>query len=519
MHSQHIVSSSGHTVYMRDFDKNEIGRDGPHPRPDPAYAGELTAENLQRVFAHCADFELRQVTPALAAPTTVAVCWLDGVVSGTAVSEEVLRPLTEPRRMLGLADGEALLSALLRGGIYSYSVKRRDTLSDVAADLIQGFCAVVVPGAGAVTFETRSSNTRAIGEPSMEKTVKGAKDAFVETLRINTSLVRRKLRTPSLKVEQTLVGRKSNTTAAVLYVEQVADQAVVEELLARINAIDIDGLLAAGDLEEYIVDDPNTPFPQMLHTERADKFAMLLLEGRVGVIVDGLPLGFLLPATLSAFLQVPDDSAQHYTVATALTLLRWMSLVFALVLPALLVAVAMYHQEMLPTKLLQSMVAAKQQVPFGVAMEVLAMLVAFELLQEAGLRLPSSVGQTVSIIGALIVGQSAVEARVVSPIAVIVVALSGISGYAMPSQDLSSALRLLRLALVLCSMLAGLFGLMAGLTLLIWHLTTLESFGVAYTAPVTDSDQGFASVLLRRPLRRKKFRPGELGSRDRRRQR
>lgn len=505
---------------MRDFDKNSITDDGPHPRSTPEYSGAISSENIKKIFDQCADFELRHIVPALGKPETVSVCWLDGVVSGTNVSEDVLRPLTDPKRLLGAEDGEALVRQMLHGGVYSYSVKKRDTMDELVADLIQGFCAVIVPSAdAAVTFETRTSNSRAISEPSMEKSVKGAKDAFVETLRINTSLVRRKLRTPQLKVVQTLVGRKSNTTAAVMYVDRVADQDTVDELLQRIDHIDIDGLLAAGDLEEYIVDDPNTPFPQLLHTERADKFAMLLLDGRIGVIVDGLPLGFLLPATFAAFMRVPDDSAQHYTVASALTLLRWMALVFALVLPAFLVAIAMYHQEMLPTKLLMSMVNAKQQVPFGVATEVLTMLIAFELLQEAGLRLPSSVGQTVSIIGALIVGQSAVEARVVSPVAVIVVALSGISGYTMPSQDMSSALRLFRLALVLCAMAAGLFGLMAGITLLIWHLCTLESFGVAYTSPVTDGDTGFAAVLLRRPLHTYKYRQYSMNCRDKRGQR
>lgn len=505
---------------MSDFDKNRIYDDGPHPRSTPRYSGPISPENIKNIFADCADFEIREIIPALGTPETVTACWLDGVVSGTNVSEDVLRPLTDPRRLIDAGDGEDLLTLMQRGAVYSYSVKRRDTLDDLVGDIVQGFCAVIVPSAeAAVTFETRTANSRSISEPSMEKSVKGAKDAFVETLRINTSLVRRKLRTPQLKVVQTLVGRKSSTTAAVMYVDRIADQDIVDELLRRINSIDIDGLLAAGDLEEYVVDNPNTPLPQMLHTERADKFAMLLLDGRIGVIVDGLPLGFLLPATFAAFMRVPEDSAQHYTVATALTLLRWIALVLALVFPAFFVAISMYHQEMIPTKLLQSMVNAKLQVPFGVASEVLGMLISFELLQEASLRLPSSVGQTASIIGALIVGQSAVEASVVSPIAVIVVALSGISGHISPSQDLSSALRLFRMALVLSAVAAGLFGLMAGLALLCWHMCSIESFGVAYTYPVTDGDGGFSRVLMRRPLRNYKFREAGMNCRDKRGQR
>ena len=294
---------------------------------------------------------------------------------------------------------------------------------------------------------------------------------------------------------------------------------LAEEVLRRLDAIDIDGLLTAGDIEEYIVDSPRSPFPQLLHTERPDAFAIHLLDGRVGVLVDGLPLGFVLPAGLAAFMRVPEDSSDHFLVASMLTLLRWAALFLSLCLPAAFVAVSMYHQEMLPVKLLLSMTAAKQYVPFGVAAEVIAMLLSFELLQEAGLRLPDPVGQTASIIGALIVGQSAVEAKVVSPIAVIVVALAGICGYVMPSRDLGSAVRLCRLVFVLAAVLLGLYGLIGALALLILHLATLESFGAPYTAPFTDRDAPGALIgLIKRPNTADKFRSPHLAGRNKRRQ-
>ena len=356
--------------------------------------------------------------------------------------------------------------------------------------------------------------------PAFEKSIKGCKDAFVETLRTNTSLIRRRLRTPELKIEQRVAGRLSGTSVALLYIEGVAQGSVVDEALRRLGELDIDGLLAAGDLEEYIVDSPRSPLPQLIHTERPDTFAIHLLDGRVGILVDGLPLGFLLPADLAAFLRVPEDSAMHFAVASMLTLLRWAALAISLLLPAAFVAVSMYHQEMLPVKLLLSMTAAKQYVPFGVAAEVIAMLLAFELLQEAGLRLPDPVGQTASIIGALIVGQSAVEAKVVSPIAVIVVALAGISGYTMPSQDLGGAVRLGRLALVAAAALLGLYGVVALAALMIWYTAGLESFGKPYTAPFTGADSGaLVRVLLKRPNRANKLRGAQLAGWNRRRQR
>ena len=246
---------------------------------------------------------------------------------------------------------------------------------------------------------------------------------------------------------------------------------------------------------------------------------MHLLDGRVGILVDGLPLGFVLPGGLAAFMRVPEDSADHFLVASMLTLLRWAALFLSLCLPAAFVAISMYHQEMLPVKLLLSMTAAKQFVPFGVAAEVIAMLLSFELLQEAGLRLPDPVGQTASIIGALIVGQSAVEAKVVSPIAVIVVALAGICGYVMPSRDLGAALRLCRLIFVLAAVFMGLYGLMAALALLILHLSTLESFGAPYTAPFTDREgPGALTGLIKRPNSSDKFRSPHLAGRNKRRQ-
>ena len=480
---------------------------------------EISMAWLRDTFSGCADFECRPVLPGLEKTPGLYACWVDGLADGTAIAEDILRPLTDAARMAPLTE-RRLLELLELGGIYSSTVRRRNEPCDLVTDLLAGFCCLVSDGTGqALSFEVRSKATRSISTPSVEKSIKGGKDAFVETLRVNTSLVRRKLRTPELHLVETVVGRRSGTTVAVMHLEGIAKDGLADEVLRRIDAIDIDGLLSAGDLEEYIVDSPRSPFPQLLHTERPDAFAMHLLDGRVGVLVDGLPLGFVLPAGLAAFMRVPEDSADHFLVASMLTILRWAALFLSLCLPAAFVAISMYHQEMLPVKLLLSMTAAKQFVPFGVAAEVIAMLLSFELLQEAGLRLPDPVGQSASIIGALIVGQSAVEAKVVSPIAVIVVALAGICGYVMPSRDLGAALRLCRLVFVLAAVLLGLYGLMAALALLILHLGSLESFGAPYTAPFTDRDgPGALTGLIKRPNSSDKFRSPHLAGRNKRRQ-
>ncbi|MGI6029565.1 MAG: spore germination protein [Candidatus Heteroscillospira sp.] len=489
-----------------------------HPRREPEYPGALTAANLAGVFNNCDDLESRVLTLGGVSSRQATLYYIDGVTSGADISKLVIAPLTDIFRLAAARDIPSCMRLTERGAVVSCTMRRRDSLDDAVSDLTQGYAVLVFDEEkAAISFESKTSSHRAISEPQSEKSVKGAKDSFVELLRINTSLVRRKLFTPALKVCQTTVGRKSHTTVAIVYLDGVADPRCCTELRRRIDAIDIDGFLTTACLEEYIVDHPYSPFPQLVHTERPDKFALNLLEGRVGILVDGIPLGFLAPVSLSQFMKVPEDNSHSYAAASLITCLRYMGLVITILLPAIYVAVALYHQEMIPSKLLISVIDSKQKVPFSTAVEILGMLVAFELLQEAGLRLPDPIGQTVSIIGALIVGQSAVEARVVSPIAVIVVALAGIAGYTCPSSDLGSALRIVRFSLVLAALLGGMFGLMCALALLLWHLAGIESLGLPYLSPLSEGRaSALMKALLRPPLRWNKRRDAALHTPDKR---
>ena len=500
------------------MDKGLQNRIGPHPRRDPEYAGALSARRLQELFARCGDFMLRRVDPGLDGGETVAVCWIDGLVSADALAETVLRPLTEPERAAA-RDAAGWVRCVLHGSVYAASVRERHSLDEVVQDLTHGYCALLFePLSLALCFEARSSQTRAVSEPTLEKSLKGAKDSFVEDLRPNTALIRRRLATPRLKLVEGRVGRKSATRVALLYLEGVADGSTVEELARRLDAIDVDALLATGALEEAVTDAPRSPFPQLIHTERPDRFAMHLSDGRVGLLVDGLPLGLLLPVTFAEFMKVTGDRSTNFLVSSSLSVLRYLAFILGLFLPAFYVAMAMYHQEMIPTRLLLSMIEAKQNVPFSTALEVLGMMISFTLLQEAGLRLPNPIGDTVSIIGALIVGQSAVEAQIVSPIAIIVVATAGICCYTLPSQDMASAVRLASFLALLSAVAAGLFGVGVFACLLLWHLAGIDSFGRSYTAPLSESRAGgLARVLFRRPLSAVKLRDALLRTRDRRR--
>ncbi len=485
------------------------------PAPELAEDAPVTAAAVEAVFRGCYDFEARTLHLGGDTENPVTLCFIDGLVSGSDVAEQVIKPLTDPERFAGVRDAAAV-SRMLGGSVYVYTAKHREKLGDAAGDLLNGFCALIFDAErAAVTFEVKSQQRRGVEAPKEEKVVKGAKDAFVETMKINSTLVRRKLRNPHLKIKEFTLGTRAETSVTLVYIDGFTNPELVAEASRRVERIHTEGALTSAVIEENIVDNYRSPFPQVISTERSDKFCMNILEGRVGLLVDGLPLGFLVPGTFSQFMKVPEDHSGHFIVASALTLLRYISVALTLLAPAFYVAVAMYHQEMIPTRLLQSMIEAHASVPFSTAMEVILMLLAFELLQEAGIRLPSPIGETVSIIGALIVGQSAVEASVVSPVVVVVIALAGIAGYTMPNLDMGSALRLCRFLLVLAAIALGMFGVAMGCALLVYHLSSLESYGVPYMSPFAGSEgRHLTRALLRRSMTVKRDREPELGTAD-----
>ena len=447
---------------------------------DPAPARRDFSKSIEKDFSGCADFESRALS---AGGVSLTLFYLDGCVSAAQISSEIVRPLS----LLRARSEHDLLTRALEGGVWACTVRQRPSPEEAVSDIAAGYAALVFDGERtALTFEVKSVDKRGVNAPTVEKSVLGAKDAFVESVRVNTALLRRRVGKPSLKLWETMLGLETKTRVDILYIEGKAPPEQVERIKARLSLPDIPAVLAAGDVEQYLAGTPRGIFPQVIHTERPDRFVLGLARGKIGVLCDGLPIGFLLPA-----------------VATALVLLRYLALFLSLALPALYVAIAMYHQEMIPYKLLQNVIDSKQSVPFSTAAETLGMLLSFELLQEAGIRLPDPVGQTVSVIGALIVGQSAVEAKVLSPIVIIVVAMAGIAGYAQPSQELGAAIRLWRVALVLGAVVLGLYGVMAELMLLLWRLCDTENLGVSYLSPLTDSRPGsLRRAFLRPPLRK-----------------
>lgn len=479
------------------------------PRKTPAYPGELTDGNIQSIFKGAGDFIARQLR---CGGQTVYAYMIDGLVSGGDASEYILRPMSK----LPASTMEELYHKALNGAIYNSVADDCKNLDDIALKLVNGFCVVLFPDAGAVAFEVKTGEKRSPSAPEVENTVKGPKDAFTETVRTNTSLIRRHMRTPELRLYETKVGRRSLTNVTVAYIEGITSPELVQKMKDRLDEIDIDGFLSPASVEEYVTGSRPTAFPLLQYTERADKFCQGLLVGRVGLLVDGLPLGYLAPADLGYLMTSQEDRGMDYVSASAVRILRYGALLLSLLLPGLYIAMAAFHQEMIPLALLKSVIESKESVPFPTVIEVLSLLLAFELLQEAGIHLPQSIGQTVSIIGGLVVGTAAVEAKLVSPAALIVVSVAGICGFALPGRDFADAVRIWRFVIAVLSSFAGLFGLSAGFIVLMIHLAGLTCMDVAYLAPFSQTAH---PGILRSRLKNRKFRDETLSPEDLRNQR
>ena len=447
----------------------------------------MTHESICAVFGSTGDFLSRKLT---CGGQSVYAYMIDGLIASVTASDMVLKPLSK----LPAGDMQSLYTAALDGTIYNNVADPCPDVQTVASKLVNGFLVLLFPGVGAVAYEVKTPEKRGIGPPTVENTIKGPKDAFTETIRTNTSLLRRHLRTPALRFTQLTAGEQTMTNLALVWIEGTTNPELVSRLQKRVEGLHTRSLLTPADVEEQITGSRSTPFPLLQYTERTDKFAQGLLSGRVGLLVDGLPQGYLLPVDLGYLMTSPEDEGMDYVSASFIRILRWGALLLSLLLPGIYIALASFHQQMIPLPLLRSIIESKQSVPFSTAAEVLALLLAFELLQEAGIHLPQSVGQSVSIIGGIVVGSAAVEASLISPAALIAVSLSGICGFALPNRDFAQAARLFRFGFTLAGAFAGLFGVTVGFLVLLIHLAGLTSLDVPYLMPFSE---GTAKELLR----------------------
>ncbi|MGE5576878.1 MAG: spore germination protein [Syntrophothermus sp.] len=449
---------------------------------------QANVTEIRRRFGQSGDIIFRTIMVQIDRPQQVMLIYVEGLVDKLLLTTGVLKPLLlgaqtlQQKRGLGRKDPLEKIRDLL---VAVSELSEATTIDEVLADLPFGKIALFMQGMGkALLLNLVLWEDRAVDEPETETVVRGPREGFIETLRVNTSLIRRKIRSPHLRIEFLRLGRVTHTDVAVAYIDGTTNLEILGEVRRRLERIDIDGILETGYIEEFLEDNPYSVFPQIFHTERPDVVAAGLLEGRIAILVDGTPFVLLIPAVFAQFLQSAEDYYERPHIAVWLRLVRYAAFLITLTAPSLYIALTTFHPEMLPTTLAMGVAAGREGVPFPAFVEALLMEVTFELLREAGLRLPKPFGQAVGIVGAVVIGEAAVRAGIVSPAMVIIVASTAIASFAVPSFNLAIAARLLRFPMMFLAASLGLFGVMSGLIAVTVHLASIRSFGVPYLSPI-----------------------------------
>lgn len=434
------------------------------------------------------------------------IVYVNGMIDKNSIHNQIIKPIIEADLNDNL-DINQLLNTISNEVISAANVQQTNSLENIIQSLLTGNTVLFAKEFDkAIIIDTAYWDKRAITEPESEKTVTGPREGFTENMVTNIVLIRRKLNTPNLKLEFMELGSQTKTKICICYLENIADENIVKEVNKRLEKIDIDGVLDSEYLQELIKDAPMTPFKTTGYTERPDVVAGKLLEGRIAIICDGTPAVVTVPFIFVEYFNVNEDYYNNFYYATINRLMRWVGFFLATSIPALYLSLITYHQETLPTQFLLSISASRQNAPFPTTFEVLVMLFVFELIREASVRMPTVIGQTLSIVGALVIGQAAIEAKLISAPMVIVTALTGITSFIIPKMQ--GELIIIRLVFLGTASFMGLFGYLIGVLGMFIHLASLRSFGIPYMinlGTLRASDE--KDVLVRAPWQKMKSRP------------
>lgn len=466
------------------------------------YADNLA--NFKAVFKECSDVVFREMQLQMDQSVKATIIFLDGMVDRVTLHENIIKPLmtvekndypkelSPNHRLLRLKDIDLLVG----------EVKENHDMYTLVNAVLSGDVLLIMEGCDkALIVNSRGWPSRGPSEPDAESVIRGPRDGFTENLRANTTMVRRKLKDPNLKIKMIKLGKKSNTDVGVMWLQGVAKQDLIDEVEKRLLTVNLDGIFESGYIEEFIEDNPYSPFPQVMITERPDRVAGNLLEGRVAIIVDGTPVVCVVPATIVQFYQSPEDYYERAIFGSAVRIVRLISFIVATTATSLYVALVAFHPHLIPGEIVLSVAETRTGVPFPTIMEALFMELVIEMVREASIRLPGSIGQVIGIVGALVIGQSAVEAKLASPILVIIVAITAISSYIVPQFSTSYAVRFMRFPMIFAAGTFGAFGIAMVTIWLLIHLCTLESFGEPYLAGLAPARfKDIKDIIFRVPL-------------------
>jgi spore germination protein KA len=481
------------------------------------------AENIETfltIFKNCSDLVHREIECYIDIKRKGGIFFIDGLSNAELINDTILKPLMiEMRSKLYEHNNYKDMSDLMKMLMVSSEAKLSSKNDELVRSVLDGDTVLFIEGMDeALIINSKGWEKRGITEPQTETVVRGPREGFTESLRSNTALIRRRIKTPQLKTEMLRVGEKTSTNICLLYIEGVINPSLVDEIKNRIKTINTDAILNDGYLEQYISDNPSSLFQTIAYSEKPDIVVGKMLEGRAALIIDGSPFVLTMPQLFIEHFNISEDYESSAYYATFLRILRLIAFVISISGPSIYIALTCFHHELIPTPLLFTMAASSEGLPFPAAMETMLMLITFEILKEAGLRLPKPVGQAISIVGALVMGQAAVQAGLVGAPVVIIIAMTGVASFV--SAFLMEATALLRWFLLILTVTMGGVGFIIGTVLIMVHLASIKSFGTPYLSPLAPFH--FADLkdsIIKMPIWTLKTRPSSLNPVDMTRQR
>ncbi len=457
------------------------------------------------------DIIIREFT--IAGEHKAFLAFIDGMTDRITINDFILRPLLSKSKLD--TEDSCSLDKIIKGVIETNQTLKVTDPNEVIFEILNGNTCLYVDGCDYyISSETKGYEKRSVTTPQTEGVVRGSQEGFTENLRTNVTLVRKIIRNKDLSTEFLKIGKRNHNQCAVMYIKGLTNPAIVEEVKRRIKGLSTDFIAGSGILEQFIEENPMSIIPTILTTERPDRVAANIIEGRVAIIADGSPFVLVVPVSISSIFQTPEDTNLRWQYGALLRIIRVFAVFIATFTPGLYVALTNFHREMIPTDLLIAIAKARENVPFPTIIEVLLMELSFELIREAGIRIPGIIGNTIGIIGALILGQAAVQANLVSPVLIIIVALTGLGNFAIPDFGMAFAARIIRIGFIILGALLGFYGISLGIVAAVALLSHTKSFGVPFLTFYGPKVNNSNDLIIRMPVWKQQFRPDEINPLD-----